>query len=102
MSFKTDDNTQNGNSDEHQYSESSTAYPQWHSLMLAGVCFFLTLIALEVEGQTLSSIPAPASAIVVPQTTPAPDTDPTPQNNGATAQRQPDGQQAGDDQKSVF
>jgi Ca-activated chloride channel family protein len=98
MSFRAKDNNHIHNSDEHQFSAYSTAYPQWRSVMLVGVCLFLPLLMGEVEGQNASSLPAPPGS-VVPQTAP---TEATPQSNGATMEKLPDGQQAGDDQGAGF
>jgi Ca-activated chloride channel family protein len=99
MSFRTKDNNQLDNSNERQFSASSTASAQWRSVMLVGVCLFLPFLMGEVEGQNASSIPAAPSVSVAPQTAP---TEATPQSNGATMEKHPDDQQAGDDQGAGF
>ena len=66
------------------------------------MCFSLALIAVEVEGQTPSSVSVPPSATAGAPSAPTPDAAPAPQSNGATTQEQPSGQQPADDQSSVF
>jgi Ca-activated chloride channel family protein len=103
MSFKATNSKHNLNSSAHQLSVSATAYQQWRDVMLVGMCFLLTLMASEVRGQTLSSIPPITPATGVPQTAPPPDAEPAPQSNVSTTQeQQPDGQQPSDDQRSGF
>ena len=80
----------------------SIAFDRWRGcLMVVGVSFLLALATIEAGGQTSSSIPAPSSVGV---TQPVPVNDPTPvtQSNGTPTPDQPDGQQPGDDQATVF
>jgi VWFA-related protein len=75
---------------------------------VVGLCFFLTLVTIEVEGQTAPPIPAPPSATAVAQAAGLPAAAPqnaVPPNNqskGPATQDQPDGQQPEDNQGAVF
>jgi len=91
----------NKNHDDQEFPVSSTAF-RLCSAALAGVCFLLMLVTLEVEGQTSSSssIPSGASATGVAQSVPASDAAPAPQSNGTTTQEKPDKQKS--DQSDVF
>ena len=70
--------------------------------MLAGLCVLLSLVTIDVEGQTSPSAPAPPSATGAVQPDPAPDVATAPQSAGTTTQEPPSGQQPADDQSSVF
>ena len=80
---------------------SSTGFLRWSGVMFAGMCFFLTLVTAEAEGQT-PSIPAPPIATGVAQAVPAANTEPVPRSNDASTQEQLDGQKPADDQSEVF
>jgi VWFA-related protein len=71
-------------------------------MMLVGMCFFLSLATIEVQGQASPSTPAPPGTTGVAQAVPVPDAAPAAPSNRATTPEQPDGQQPGDDQGSVF
>lgn len=98
----------NGNSGDGRFSASSTAltpFRRWRgSMLLVGMCFFLLLATIEVEGQTSSSasIPTPAAATGAAQAAPVPNAAPASPSNGATMPDQTDNQQPADDQGAVF
>ena len=71
MNSKTNDNGHNDIGNE-QVAVSSTAFLQWHVVLLVGMCIFLTLVTAEVEGQTTSSSPVPPIATGVAQPVPVP------------------------------
>jgi len=103
MNFDADDNDHKDNSEEGQLSALSTAFQQWRGVMLVGMCFFLTLVTLEVEAQTSSSTSAPPITTGVAQPVPARNAVPVPQSDGATPQeQQPDIQQPDVDQSAIF
>jgi Ca-activated chloride channel homolog len=102
MSFKANDN-----SDEERFPVSFTAFQRRRgNVMVVGMCFFLALVTVEIEGQTSSSIPAPPAATGVAQPASVPNAALATQSKGATTPalppEQPDGQQPGDDQGTVF
>jgi len=91
-------NHPNHGSNKSQFPMPSTALQQWHGrIALVGMCFFLILITLDVEGQTPSSIPAPPTAADVARTAPATEAAPAPQTTDATAPDSPAGQPPPDD-----
>lgn len=92
----------NDNGDEGQFPTSSNAFRRWRgSMMFVGMCFFLALVTIGVEGQTSPSDPVPPSATGT-QTAPVPNVAPATQSTGATTPEEPDSQQPGDDQGAVF
>jgi hypothetical protein len=96
MNLKTNHKDSNGKGDEERFSVSSTAFLRWRSPMLIGICFFgLTLVTIEVEGQSPASVPASAAGVAQPP--PVPSTVPATPNNVATTSEQP-----GDDQDTIF
>lgn len=98
MTFNTKHIDHDNNRDDEEFPVPSSAF-RLCSAALAGACFLLPLVTLEVEGQTSSSssIPARASATGVAQSVPA--SDAAPQSNDTTQQKL-DGQKA--DQSEVF
>jgi VWFA-related protein len=72
------------------------------SAALVGIRFLLTLVTLEVAGQTSSSssIPARETATGVAQSVPAADAVPAPQSNGIPMPEKPDEQKS--DQSDMF
>lgn len=102
MRSMENDNEYDDNSDGKQVAASSTAFLQRRGVIFIGMCFLLTLVTREVEGQTSSSFPATPIATVVAQTVPAQNSEPAPQSNGASTQGQLDGTKPVDDQSEVF
>jgi Ca-activated chloride channel family protein len=94
MSPKTNDSDHNSDGDREQVPVSSNAFLRWRGVMLVGTCFFLTLVTVEVKGQTTSSAPATSIATDVAQRLPAP--------TASTTQEPPDGQKPADNQSEVF
>jgi Ca-activated chloride channel homolog len=85
MSFQA-----NENNDEEQVPVSFTAFKRRRgSVMVVGMCFFLALLTVEIEGQTASSIPAPPGATGVAQPAPVPNAGSATQSNGATTAAPP-------------
>jgi hypothetical protein len=95
------DNEHNDSSNGEQVAASSTALVRRRGMILVGMCFLLTLISAQVEGQTSSSTPAPPIAIGVAQTTPAPNAEPAPQSDTTTQERL-DSEKPAVDQSEVF
>ena len=88
---------------EEQFRATSTTFQPWRSMMLTGMCCFLTLIAVPSDGQSTSSIPALPSAADVAQPIPEPNAMPVAAGNGgATAPDRTDNPQPADDQSAVF
>jgi VWFA-related protein len=96
MCFRANDHD---HTDEKQFPLSSTGFQRWCGVMLVSLCFFLTLLTTEVEGQTSSSSPAPSTGVTQPLS--APDATPAPQSNDAAAQGQPESEPTAD-QDAVF
>jgi Ca-activated chloride channel family protein len=94
--IKTNDTTPRGSRDEEKFGLSTACQPWRGSMMPVATCLFLTLITLNVEGQTTLSFPPPASAPGVAQPA-ASDPATAPQSNSKTAPEQPAGQPPADD-----
>jgi Ca-activated chloride channel homolog len=94
--MKMNDANHSGSRDEEKFGL-STAFQPWRgSMVLVATCLILTLITLNVEGQTTLSFPPPASAPGVAQPA-ASDPATAPQSNSTTAQEQPASQPPADD-----
>ncbi len=94
MNFDTNDS-------DHSDEDQSPAFQQWRGVMLVGMCFFFTLVTLDVEGQTPSSTLAPTAPDAA-QPVPAPNAEPAPQADGETPQEQQPNVQPDVDQSAVF
>jgi VWFA-related protein len=94
--MKTNDANHSGSRDEEKFGLFIAFQPWRGSMMLVATCLFLTLISLNVEGQTPLPFPPPASAPGVAQPA-APDPATAPQSNGTTAPDEPAGQPPADD-----
>ena len=72
--------------------------------MIAGMCLFLVVVNVGLEGQTSSSTPAPPAATGAAQPAQSPNPAPASQSQGATGmpQAQPGEQAPADDQSGVF
>lgn len=86
---------------DERFPASSTALQgRRDSIVLAGVCCFLALVASDVEGQTPS--PAPAASTSVAQAIPLPNSTPATQSGDAMTPESPDAQPPADDQSALF
>ena len=107
VNFKQLNLKQHDSGDDHRGEErlaaTSTTLQRWRSVMLAGLCCFLTPIAVPGQGQSTSSIPALPSAADVAQPAPEPNATPVaPGSDSSTAPDRTDSAQPADDQSSVF
>ena len=94
MRFRTNDS--------HNNDSNNNLQPWRGRVMLVGMCFLLTLAAIEVEGQVTPSSPAPRSATGIAQAVTVLDAAPASQSNGATTPEQPDAQPPANDQGAIF
>jgi len=93
MNSRTNSIDKDDNNGESQLSAFSTTLRR--GVIVAGLCFLLSLLSIAVEGQTSPSNSPPSSAVGTAQPEPTPNVTPPPQE-------QPSGQQPADDQSAVF